>query len=101
MLDNNPFSESGDIRSLQTGLDFDDGTGLRVVSAKFLDEQRFDWSLFDDYESLRVLTYSARLMLQQRLCSMLILVLNVCMHGVLMMSSKVLKFIKNVTAVCT
>ena len=37
----------------------DDGTGLRVVRATFLDEQKFDWDLFDGYNSLRVLTYSA------------------------------------------
>jgi hypothetical protein len=37
----------------------DDGGGLRVVSAGFLDEQKFDWDLFDGYDSLRVLTYSA------------------------------------------
>jgi hypothetical protein len=59
MLDNNLFGESGDTPSIQTGFDFDDGAGLRVVSARFLDEQKFDWSLFDGYENLRVLTYSA------------------------------------------
>ena len=37
----------------------DDGAGLRVVTARFLDEDRFDWDLFDGYDSLRVLTYSA------------------------------------------
>ena len=33
--------------------------GLRVVRASFLDESKFDWSLFEGFESLRVLTYSA------------------------------------------
>ena len=37
----------------------DDGIGLRVVSARFLDEQKFNWDLFGGYDSLRVLTYSA------------------------------------------
>ena len=37
----------------------DDGTGLRVVQARFVDEAKFDWSLFEGYERLRVLTYSA------------------------------------------
>ena len=40
-------------------LGLDDGSGLRVVKASFLDESRFDWSLFEGYDSLRVLTYSA------------------------------------------
>ena len=26
---------------------------------KFLDEQKFDWDLFEGYDNLRVLTYSA------------------------------------------
>ncbi len=43
----------------QAELALDDGTGLRVVEAKFLNEQRFDWDLFGGYDSLRVLTYSA------------------------------------------
>ena len=33
------FGETGDAREVQTGLGLDDGVGLRVVSAKFLDEQ--------------------------------------------------------------
>ncbi|MCY4370181.1 MAG: phospholipase D-like domain-containing protein [bacterium] len=40
-------------------LGLDDGSGLRVVRASFLDESKFDWSLFEGFESLRVLTYSA------------------------------------------
>lgn len=38
---------------------FDDGGGLRVVRARFVDEQRFAWDLFGGYDTLRVLTYSA------------------------------------------
>lgn len=40
-------------------LGLDDGTGLRVVTARFLGETGFDWSLFEGFGSLRVLTYSA------------------------------------------
>ncbi len=47
------------MHKIQTGLDLDDGTGLRVVNARFLDEQKFTWDLFDGYDSLSVLTYSA------------------------------------------
>ena len=47
------------MHEIQAGLGLDDGTGLRVVSAKFLKEQKFDWDVFDGYDSLRVLTYSA------------------------------------------
>ncbi len=43
----------------QPGLLLDDGTGLRVVGARFLDEGKFDWELFRGYDTLRVLTYSA------------------------------------------
>ena len=39
-------------------MDMDDGTGLRVVSARFLSESRFEWDLFRGYDSLKVLTYS-------------------------------------------
>ena len=42
-----------------TALGLDDGAGLRAVRARFVDESRFDWSLFEGFESLRVLTYSA------------------------------------------
>ena len=28
-------------------LGLDDGTGLRVVRARYLEEQRFDWTLFE------------------------------------------------------
>ncbi len=40
-------------------LALDDGSGLRVVRARFLEDDKFDWQLFREYESLRVLTYSA------------------------------------------
>ena len=44
---------------IQPNFALDDGTGLRVVRAKFLDEHKFDWGLFEGFENLRVLTYSA------------------------------------------
>ena len=47
------------MHEVQTGLGLDDGAGLRVVSARFLNEQKFEWALFDGYDSLRVLTYTA------------------------------------------
>ena len=53
------FGESDSAREIQTGLDLDDGAGLRVVNARFLNEEKFNWDLFDGYDSLRVLTYSA------------------------------------------
>ncbi len=59
MSSNGPFWESDESREIQAGLGLDDGAGLRVVSAKFLSEQMFSWDLFDGYDSLRVLTYSA------------------------------------------
>ena len=43
----------------QGGFTLDDGTGLRVVNARFLSESKFDWNLFRGYDTLRVLTYSA------------------------------------------
>ena len=59
MATNDLFGESGDLQEVQSGLGLDDGAGLRVVNARFLDEQKFGWDLFDGYDSLRVLTYSA------------------------------------------
>ena len=53
------FAESDEIHEIQTGLGLDDGAGLRVVNARFLNEQKFNWDLFDGYGSMRVLTYSA------------------------------------------
>ena len=43
----------------QSAFSLDDGTGLRVVRATFVDEQKFGWDLFQGYDKLRVLTYSA------------------------------------------
>ncbi|MXY46516.1 MAG: NgoFVII family restriction endonuclease, partial [Chloroflexi bacterium] len=37
----------------------DDGSGLRVADAKFLGESKFEWDLFDGYDAIRILTYSA------------------------------------------
>ena len=59
MLNNELFDGTDSTGELQGGLSLDDGSGLRVVSAKFIDEEKFDWTLFDGYENLRVLTYSA------------------------------------------
>ncbi len=59
MSANGFFGESNQLDNFQTGLGLDDGAGLRVVSARFLNEQKFDWDLFSGYDSLRVLTYSA------------------------------------------
>ena len=56
---NGLFGESEEMHEAQAGLGLDDGVGLRVVNARFLDEQKFNWDLFDGYDSLRVLTYSA------------------------------------------
>ena len=41
------------------GFDIDDGTGLRVASARFESEAKFSWALFDGYTRIRILTYSA------------------------------------------
>ena len=43
----------------QSALKLDDGTGPRVVNARFVREQQFEWELFAGYDQLRVLTYSA------------------------------------------
>ncbi len=43
----------------QPSFALDDGTGLRVVHATFVEEQKFDWDLFQGYDRLKVLTYSA------------------------------------------
>ena len=40
-------------------LDIDDGTGLRVARARFESESKFAWSLFDGFDRIRILTYSA------------------------------------------
>ena len=46
-------------KASQSILKLDDGSGLRVVNARFVSERQFDWSLFEGYDQLRVLTYSA------------------------------------------
>ncbi len=43
----------------QSGMKLDDGSGLRVAVVGFQREIPFDWSLFDGFDTLRVLTYSA------------------------------------------
>ncbi len=43
----------------QHGMKLDDGSGLRVAVVGFQREIPFDWSLFDGFDTLRVLTYSA------------------------------------------
>ena len=48
----------GDSSESQISFGIDDGSGLRVVSAKFNSEKKFDWDIFDGFDSLRVLTYS-------------------------------------------
>lgn len=50
----------GDSEHARTlGLEFDDGSGLRVAHARFESESKFSWSLFDGYDRIRILTYSA------------------------------------------
>jgi hypothetical protein len=39
--------------------DIDDGTGLRVARARFEAEYKFSCSIFDGYDRIRILTYSA------------------------------------------
>lgn len=56
---NSMFQESDNGNRNQAELRLDDGTGLRVANAKFLNESKFEWDLLDGYDSLRVLTYSA------------------------------------------
>src|SRR4030042_5742902 len=55
----NLFEEQEQSQDVQSVLSIDDGTGLRVVSAGFISEQKFSGDLFAGYENLRVLTYSA------------------------------------------
>ena len=50
----------GDTRPGETlGFDIDDGTGLRVARVRFESESKFAWSLFDGFDRIRILTYSA------------------------------------------
>ena len=53
------FSEFGDGSDNQGALELDDGSGLRVVRAGFVGEEKFSWDLFRGYDTIRVLTYSA------------------------------------------
>ena len=53
MLDNSLKYDSN------MGFDLDDGTGLRVALARFESETKFSWDLFDGYDRIRILTYSA------------------------------------------
>lgn len=53
------FGQSNGAHESQSALRLDDGTGLRVVNARFVSEQQFNWDLFVGYDQLRVLTYSA------------------------------------------
>ena len=41
------------------GFDLDDGTGLRVARVRFESESKFSWALFDGFDRIRILTYSA------------------------------------------
>lgn len=59
MADDQLFGRGDDSLEFQAGLGLDDSSGLRVVNARFLDERRFGWDIFDGYDSLQVLTYSA------------------------------------------
>ena len=54
----NTARKSGEAQT-QAGLALDDGTGLRVVDARFVEESKFDWKLFQEFDSIRILTYSA------------------------------------------
>ena len=40
-------------------LSMNDGTGLRVLRAEAQEEEPFNWNLFDGYQHIRILTYSA------------------------------------------
>ncbi len=51
--------QSDNANANQAAFGLDDGTGLRVVCANFVEEQKFDWELFSGFQELRVLTYSA------------------------------------------
>ena len=53
------FSEFGDGSDNQGALGLDDGSGLRVVRAGFIGEEKFSWDLFRGYDTIRALTYSA------------------------------------------
>ena len=44
-------SQNNRAESNQAALALDDGTGLRVVQAAFMDEQKFDWALFRGFQN--------------------------------------------------
>ena len=46
-------SHNNRTESNQAALALDDGTGLRVVQAAFMDEKKFDWALFRGFQELR------------------------------------------------
>ena len=56
---NQLFSRANGDFEDQPEFKLDDGGGLRVVRAQYLDEEPFSWDLFKGYDHLRVLTYSA------------------------------------------
>ncbi len=53
------FESAGSTQETQGNLGIDDNQGLRVVRAGFLSENKFSWDLFNGYDRLRALTYSA------------------------------------------
>ena len=57
-MDNQQDMIFGDASESQMSFGIDDRSGLRVVSAKFNSEKKFDWDVFDGFDTLRVLTYS-------------------------------------------
>ena len=74
-------------------LGFDD-EGLRVVHATALDEHQFSWELFEGYDSLRVLTYSASTAAIVRMLDSFSFTSFECVFG----SEVTLKDIKNILA---
>lgn len=52
-------SGEGNQDQVQPGFSLDDGSGLRVVRASFVKESKFEWQLFQGFDSIRILTYSA------------------------------------------
>ena len=57
MCAQSPFENPEDLSKRQIDL-FEESTGISVVHANFVSESRFDWSLFENFDSLKVLTYS-------------------------------------------
>lgn len=50
---NQLFSEFGNEGENQGALELDDGSGLRVVRAEFIGEEKFSWDLFRGYDTRR------------------------------------------------